>query len=124
MGAEIKFDANFWVIGFMSLNLVLALITFSINRNKTSTDDLANLKHTLDQRIDTNVDRLHELACRTSSIETNIANMPTHDHLGQIYDKVNASAVALERLTAGTERILSILEKRVDNIDGFLRSKP
>lgn len=132
--ATIEFNVNFWTLFFLLINFILVLLTSLANRNKTTADDLRSVRvelgHDL-REMRENFERelrpviIESSACylRINSLEATVRNMPMHDHLGEVHEKINSMGNQLEWLTAGNEKILSILERHIDQIDMFMREK-
>lgn len=123
MNATIEFNVNFWTLGFLSLNFILVLLTFLNNRHKAATDDLKAVKTGLDTDIETLRIESRTNDRRIAGLESDMRHMPTHEHLGDVHEKINDVAKQTERLTAGTDKMLTLLEKRISEIDGFLRER-
>lgn len=100
-----------WVhIALGVVNLSISAWLFLDKRNDKTQTQINELRKSIDERL-----TLH--SGRLAQVETEVKGLPTHDHIGEVHEKINLVAVSSGRI----EGELGFIRRMVEDMNRYMR---
>lgn len=103
-----------WKVAITLLNLAIGVYLFWERHNNATSKRIGQLESDVDDRLDGHSTRL-------AKIEARVDQLPSHDDLGDLHDRINAVAAGMNTMTgelAGVKTTLNLIHQHLLNNGG------